>query len=151
MIRAITPLVLCTTLALTALPAVAADPTPVATGAGSESTGTEKVETMKSGLKYIDTKVGTGPMPSNGKTVSIAYKISSSGTELERFSAQSPFSFVIGKDQAMKAIEDGVSTMKKGGQRKLIVPPDLAYGAEGAGRVPPNATLDIEIELLDVK
>jgi peptidylprolyl isomerase len=147
MIRATIPLVLCAALMTSALPAVAADPSPAA----SPGAAGEKIETMKNGLGYVDTVVGTGASPAPGKTVSIAYSMSTNNRVLEKATNLKPFTFVIGKEQAMKAMEDGVMTMKAGGKRKLIVPPELGYGAAGGCSVPPNATLVIEMELLEVK
>jgi FKBP-type peptidyl-prolyl cis-trans isomerase FkpA len=147
MIRATIPLVLCAALTTSALPAVAADPTPAASPGATD----EKIEKMKNGLGYVDEVVGKGASPARGKTVSITYDMQASGKTIEKAGPAKPFAFVIGKEQAMKAMEDGVMTMKVGGKRKLIVPPELGYGATGAGSIPPNATLVIEMELIEVK
>jgi FKBP-type peptidyl-prolyl cis-trans isomerase len=114
----------------------------------------EKVITTKSGLKYVDEKVGTGAEAKDGNRVTVHY----TGTlkDGKKFDSsldrKQPFSFVLGARQVIKGWDEGVAGMKIGGKRKLIIPSDLAYGARGAGGViPPNAELTFEVELLDVK
>jgi peptidylprolyl isomerase len=149
-IRRATLLLLISVLAFRVAPALAADPTPAASPGAAPAA--EDFTTTKSGLKYFDIKVGTGATPAPGKSAVIGYSMAiDNGNIIERATALKPFVFVIGKDQALKAMEEGVSTMKVGGQRKLIVAPELAYGAAGGGKVPPNATLTIEMELLEVR
>jgi FKBP-type peptidyl-prolyl cis-trans isomerase len=124
----------------------AADPTPAASGTPAAD---EKIVTTASGLKYIDDVVGVGPTPKKGQTVHCNYSITVDGKRIEGSALASPLAFTLGKDQVLKAIEEGVSTMKVGGKRRLIVPPALGYGVEGVpGRVSPNAILYIELELL---
>ena len=110
--------------------------------------------TTPSGLKYEDLKVGTGASPKTGQRVTVHY----TGTlkDGKKFDSSvdrgEPFTFVIGVGQVIKGWDEGVSTMKVGGKRKLIIPSDLGYGARGAGNViPPNAELHFDVELLDVK
>ena len=112
------------------------------------------LETTPSGLQYEDLKVGTGASPQKGQTAVVHYTgtladgkvFDSSKTRGE------PFSFALGRGQVIKGWDEGVATMKVGGTRKLVIPPDLAYGASGAGGViPPNATLTFEVELLEVR
>lgn len=107
-----------------------------------------------SGLRYVDLKMGTGASPSTGKTAVVHYtgwlttgrKFDSSKDRNE------PFRFPIGQGRVIKGWDEGVSTMKIGGVRKLIIPPELAYGDRGAGSViPPGATLIFEVELLSVE
>lgn len=109
--------------------------------------------TTPSGLSYADLVPGTGPQPEAGKPVTVHYtgwlvngaKFDSSRDRKE------PFSFVMGAGQVIPGWEEGVKTMKVGGKRKLVIPPNLAYGAAGAGGVvPPNATLVFEVELLSL-
>jgi peptidylprolyl isomerase len=122
----------------------AADPAPAPSAA-------EATVTTKSGLQYVDVKVGTGATPKKGQTVALNYTITVNGKKIEGSTPTQPMQFEIGKEQALKALEEGVSTMKVGGQRKLIVPPELGYGAEGIpGRVPPNSVLNFDVELLSV-
>jgi peptidylprolyl isomerase len=114
----------------------------------------ENIVTTPSGLKYIDIVEGTGEMPKTGQTVEVHY----TGTleDGRKFDSSrdrnQPFDFPIGAGRVIKGWDEGLSTMKVGGQRKLIIPPDLGYGARGAGGViPPNATLIFDVELLAIK
>ncbi|ARN83611.1 peptidylprolyl isomerase [Methylocystis bryophila] len=114
--------------------------------------------TTLSGLKNIDTKVGTGAEPKTGQTVTVHYTgwLYENGAKGKKFDSSKdrgqPFQFKIGVGQVIPGWDEGVSTMKVGGKRTLIIPPDLGYGARGAGGViPPNATLLFDVELLDVK
>ena len=107
-----------------------------------------------SGLKYTDLHVGEGEEARSGHNVNVHYtgwltdgrKFDSS---LDR---RSPFNFKLGAGQVISGWDEGVAGMKVGGKRKLTIPPDLGYGARGAGGViPPNATLIFEVELLGVR
>ena len=115
---------------------------------------TPKEITTPSGLKYTDLVVGTGAQPKAGQTVMVHY----TGwlTNGQKFDSSKdrnqPFSFTLGKQQVIAGWDEGLSTMKVGGKRRLTIPPDLGYGARGAGNViPSNATLIFEVELIDVK
>jgi FKBP-type peptidyl-prolyl cis-trans isomerase len=114
----------------------------------------EKTVTTASGLKYIDVVVGKGASPSVGKHVKVHYTGTlENGKKFDSsVDRNQPFSFIIGVGQVIPGWDEGVMTMKVGGKRKLIIPPNLGYGARGAGGViPPNATLLFDVELLDVE
>ncbi|WP_243371631.1 FKBP-type peptidyl-prolyl cis-trans isomerase [Geotalea sp. SG265] len=106
-----------------------------------------------SGLSYTDLVPGSGPSPTAGKPVKVHYTgWLENGTKFDSsLDRGEPFVFTIGAGQVIPGWDEGVMTMKVGGKRKLIIPPQLGYGAAGAGGViPPNATLIFEVELLDV-
>ncbi|MCC6173706.1 MAG: FKBP-type peptidyl-prolyl cis-trans isomerase [Chloroflexi bacterium] len=120
---------------------------------GGSGSGGEEV-TTSSGLKYTDEKVGTGAQPKSGQTAVVHYTgWLTNGTKFDSSKDRGqPFSFPVGQGRVIKGWDEGVATMKVGGVRRLTIPPDLGYGARGAGGViPPNATLVFEVELLDVK
>jgi peptidylprolyl isomerase len=124
----------------------------------SESAAAQEPVTTPSGLKYIDTKAGTGASPKSGQTCVMHYTgwLYDGGKKGAKFDSSvdrgQPFEFKIGQRQVIGGWDEGVATMKVGGKRTLIIPPELGYGARGAGGfIPPNATLIFDVELLDVK
>jgi len=114
--------------------------------------------TTPSGLRIIDVKPGTGPVPKAGQTVTVNYTgwLFVDGKKGKKFDSSldrnEPFSFPLGQGQVIKGWDEGLATMHVGGKRTLIIPPDLGYGASGAGgAIPPGATLIFEVDLLGVK
>lgn len=110
--------------------------------------------TTASGLRYTDLVQGSGPSPQKGQTASVQYigTLQKDGTKFDSsYDHGKPFDFRFGVDPMIKGWDEGVATMKVGGKRRLIVPPALAYGPQGRPGIPPNSTLNFEIELLDVK
>jgi peptidylprolyl isomerase len=117
-----------------------------------------KPMTTPSGLQITDTQVGTGATPKPGQICVMHYTgwLYQNGAKGKKFDSSldrgQPFEFPIGKGQVIPGWDEGVATMKVGGKRTLVIPPELGYGARGAGGViPPNATLIFEVELLNVK
>ena len=113
-----------------------------------------KAVTTKSGLKYVDIRVGTGAMPKNGQVVTVHYTGRlADGTKFDSsVDRGQPFSFVIGTGQVIKGWDEGVATMRVGGKRRLIIPPQLGYGERGFSNIiPPNSELHFDVELLDVR
>jgi peptidylprolyl isomerase len=110
--------------------------------------------TTESGLQYYDLQKGEGPAPQNGQEVSVHYTgWLEDGTKFDSsLDRGQPFSFVLGAGQVIRGWDEGVATMKVGGKRQLVIPPELAYGDRGAGGIiPPDATLIFEVELLAVR
>ena len=112
------------------------------------------------GLEKTDTVVGKGKEAVPGKTVEVHYTgwlhdpaaKDKRGKQFDSSRGRGPFAFPLGGGRVIKGWEEGVVGMKVGGKRTLVIPPELGYGARGAGGViPPNATLVFDVELLDVK
>ncbi len=108
-----------------------------------------------SGLKYEDMTVGEGTKATGpGQTVTVHYTgWLEDGTKFDSsIDRNDPFSFPLGGGRVIRGWDEGVSGMCIGGRRKLTVPPQLGYGATGAGGViPPNATLVFQVELLEIQ
>lgn len=138
----------------------AASPTPtlpaqtpgVAPANPPEVTG--EAVTTPSGLQYIDIQPGSGDPPSPGDTVVVNYTgwLQSDGTKFDSsVERAAPFSFVLGTGSVIKGWDEGLATMQKGGKRRLIIPPELGYGVTGSPpKIPPNATLVFDVELIDI-
>jgi FKBP-type peptidyl-prolyl cis-trans isomerase len=111
-------------------------------------------QSLPNGLQYIDAAEGAGPQAQAGQRVSVHYTgWLTDGTKFDSSRDRGqPFQFGLGAGQVIKGWDTGVAGMRVGGQRRLIVPPELGYGARGAaGVIPPNSTLKFDVELLDVK
>lgn len=115
-----------------------------ATTSGAPTTGT---------LQVTDVKAGTGIEATDGKKVSVYYTGTLlDGTKFDSTKDREPFKFVLGSGMVIQGWDQGVKGMKEGGVRKLVIPPNLAYGNRAVGGViPPNSTLVFEIELLKVE
>jgi FKBP-type peptidyl-prolyl cis-trans isomerase len=114
-------------------------------------------QTLPSGLQYDDTTPGTGATAQSGAQVKVHYtgwlwKDGATGAKFDSSKDRGqPFSFALGAGQVIRGWDEGVAGMQVGGTRQLLIPPELGYGARGAGGViPPNATLLFEVELLGV-
>ena len=112
---------------------------------------------MSNGLQITDTKAGTGAEARKGQTVTVHYTgwLFNNGQQGAQFDSsrdrKDPFKFPLGSGMVIKGWDEGVAGMKVGGQRTLIIPPEMGYGVRGAGGViPPNATLKFDVELLGV-
>ncbi len=106
------------------------------------------------GLKYYDFEEGSGNTPQSGQLVTLHYTgWLTDGTKFDSsLDRAEPFTFALGKGQVIPGWDEGVATMKVGGKRQLLIPPELAYGESGAGGIiPPNASLIFEVELLDIQ
>jgi peptidylprolyl isomerase len=119
---------------------------------------TGKPMTTPSGLQIIDTKVGAGASPKTGQTCVMHYTgwLYENGAKGKKFDSSvdrgQPFEFPIGTHRVIAGWDEGVATMKVGGKRTLIIPPQLGYGERGAGSaIPPNATLIFDVELIGIK
>lgn len=134
--------------------AVTTSPGEATTPAGTPS-GAGKIHHLASGLIYQDIVIGNGKMADPGLAVSVHYTgWLTNGTEFDSSVRRGqPLQFVLGSGRVIQGWEEGIKGMRVGGKRKLTIPPDLGYGAEGygGGLIPPNSTLLFDIELLSVK
>jgi peptidylprolyl isomerase len=111
-----------------------------------------------SGLQYLDLVNGPGPTPKEGDTVVVHYTGRlTNGKLFDTSEGKKPLEFVLGRGNVIKGWDEGIATMHVGGKRKLIIPPDLAYGAQGFAQpgspqyIPPNSTLVFEVRLLKIQ
>ena len=128
------------------------------TSASAPPASAQSTVTTPTGLKYEDQVVGTGAEAKAGQTVDVHYTgwLDQNGQPGKKFDSSrdrgEPLSFGLGARQVIAGWDQGVAGMKVGGKRRLIIPPELGYGARGAGGVvPPNATLIFDVELMRVR
>lgn len=140
---------------------VSTTPTPQADlkiNLGQKEANNQNLETMNQTeevkeLKVEDLKPGTGTEAQKGKKITVNYLGTLvDGTKFDSsYDRDQPFSFVLGSGQVIAGWDQGLIGMKVGGKRKLIIPPNLGYGNQAVGNIPPNSTLIFEVELLSVE
>lgn len=102
-------------------------------------------------LTKQDLVIGTGEEAKKGDRITVHYRGTlTNGKEFDSSYTKQPFTFTLGSGEVIKGWDEGIGGMKVGGKRKLIIPPDLAYGNTQQGNIPPNSTLIFEVELLQV-
>jgi peptidylprolyl isomerase len=112
----------------------------------------EKKVTLASGLVYTELDSGSGGPPHPGDALTAHYTgMLEDGTEFGSSREGNPIVFILGAGEVIPGWEEGFASMKEGGRRKLMVPPGLAYGAQGRGEIPPDATLTFDVELLQIE
>ncbi len=128
-------------------------PAPSAKAGTTHAQPAAQMTTTPSGLQYRDMVVGKGAEPKAGDTVVVNYTGRfTSGKVFDTSVGKKPFEFHLGRGEVIKGWDEGVASMHVGGKRKLVIPPDLAYGAGGyPGVIPPNSTLTFVVELLNIK
>ncbi|MFB3053049.1 MAG: FKBP-type peptidyl-prolyl cis-trans isomerase [Dehalococcoidia bacterium] len=139
-------------------PALTCNPATPATNGGDMTDGPPPVEgkpiTTGSGLQFCEIEQGKGEAPKASETIVVHYTgwLESDGTKFDSsVDRGTPFSFTIGEGRVIGGWDEGLATMQVGGKRRLIIPPDLAYGKSGQGPIPPNATLIFDVELLEIR
>lgn len=103
-------------------------------------------------LQTEDTVVGTGAVAANGDTVTVNYvgKLQNGTVFDDSYARNQPSTFQIGAGQVIPGFEQGILGMRVGGKRRLTIPPNLAYGSDGRGPIPPNATIVFDVELMAI-
>lgn len=153
------PAVFFVALALVAAPPAPATPPharPSARPSPAPTTAPKPLNEVKteSGLIYRDLVVGKGAQPKEGQSVTIHYvgRLAGGGRVFDSsYRVKRPLTFTLGDRQVIKGMEEGVSSMRVGGRRILIIPPELGYRDEIVGSIPPDSTLEFDVQLLEVK
>ncbi len=128
----------------------------VACGGGTATSPTSVVSVP---FSTVDLRVGSGAEATTGRTVSVNYTgwvystsaADNKGTQFDTSIGKSPLVFTVGAGRVIRGFDQGVVGMKVGGQRRIVIPPDLGYGSAGAGSIPPNATIIFDVDLLAVQ
>ncbi|GLB37533.1 putative peptidylprolyl isomerase [Lyophyllum shimeji] len=124
--------------------------------AAKEKDGASKAKSVEreiaGGIKIYDAKIGTGPMAKKGNTVRMRYigKLTN-GKVFDKNTKGKPFTFHLGKGEVIKGWDEGIVGMQVGGERRLTIPPAMAYGKNGTDGIPKNATLIFEVKLMEIK
>ena len=141
-------------------PLIALSATLLIAGCGGGYGTSPSPSTPGAPYSQTDLRVGTGADATAGRRATVNYTLwlydpsraEQKGTQVESSVGRQPFTFTLGAGQVIRGWDQGVSGMKVGGQRRLILPPELAYGSAGSPpAIPPNATLVFDIDLLDVQ
>ena len=106
-----------------------------------------------------DLKVGTGTEATTGKRLTVSYTgwlysstaAANKGSQFDTSVGKTPYTFTLGAGQVIRGWDQGLVGMRVGGQRRIVIPPELGYGSQAVGPIPANSTLVFEVELLDVQ
>jgi FKBP-type peptidyl-prolyl cis-trans isomerase FkpA len=130
-----------------------------AAACGGSSNNPASASTVSVPFSSTDLRTGTGTQATTGKRLTVnytgwLYSTTASGNKGAQFDTsvgKSAFTFTLGAGQVIKGWDQGIAGMRVGGQRRLVIPPDLAYGSQAIGSIPANSTLVFEVDLLDVQ